>query len=325
MSGFSENPPLAGTAREIKRRAAAFVIGRHSRPDWSDDDQAALDSWLCESTANAVAYWRMDEAWQRTYRLSVLSMGKAQRRAAFAARIRPFLTGAAAALILIGVFAAGATVLLAPVSHDYSTPVGGHKIITLADGTSIELNTNTAVRVTFGRHARKVVLEKGEAYFQVHHNPARPFVVRASGHRITDIGTKFLVRKAMDRLEVAVSEGRVALSGRAGAKPALLKAGDVALATTDTVSVTHQSAQALARALGWRHGVVVFDDTTLADAAAEFNRYNAKKIVIADPAVAWLSLSGRFPTKDVEGFTDIAVHVFGLKIARRGNEIIIAR
>jgi len=200
--------------------------------------------------------------------------------------------------------------------------------LTLDDRTQIELNTDTAIRVLESPAERKIILDRGEAYFQVTHDAARPFVVLAGSGRVTDLGTKFLVRRDSARLEVAVMEGRARFDPESvgqHAQAAILAPGDVAVATADIVSVKKAPQQALTNELGWRRGVLVFENATLADAAAELNRYNREKLVVADAAAARLRFGATLPTTDVEAFTDVAKDVLGLRVEKRGDQIVISR
>src|SRR6185437_10423527 len=135
---------------------------------------------------------------------------------------------------------------------------------------------------------------QGEAYFRIQHDSARPFVLMVQGRRLVDLGTEFLVKTEPKRLEVALVAGRAQLDSPNDPtqEPAVLTPGDVAIATANAISVTAKSTKALSDELSWRQGVLVFKYTTLADAAAEFNRYNYKKIVIADPKIAQLTIVG---------------------------------
>jgi transmembrane sensor len=169
-----------------------------------------------------------------------------------------------------------------------------------------------------------VWLERGEAYFQVKHNSENPFVVYAGHHRVTDLGTKFLVRRDPGRLEVALIEGSVRFGAAAGnAQSALLKPGDVATATTGTMFVAKESLKRLDNELSWRRGLLVFKHTTLAAAASEFNRYNRQQLIIADPAAASLTIDGTFPVNNVGDFAKLAEVVLGLKVEHHGGEIVI--
>ena len=307
--------------------AASVWLQRRNFWDWSKEDQAGLDAWLSQSMAHQLAYWRLEAAWNRTERLEALRSAGSEtppQRKTWSAPLK--IAAALGISAVIGVTAA--YYIMKPRDRVFTTPVGGREIVSFADGTKIELNTDTVLRARMTTDRRTIWLEKGEAYFQVTHDAKHPFVVFAGDHRITDLGTKFLVRRDPGRLEVALMEGRVrfgAVDASPKSKSALLVPGDMVTATASTMFVTHRSKPALARELGWEHGMLVFDNMTLADAANEFNRYNRQKLVIADPAVARLTIVGTFHTTDVKAFIDVAEDVFRLHVETNGNEIVISR
>jgi len=318
----SEGSP-ARALSEIEAEAAAWVRRRNFW-DFSAEDQAALDAWLAESISHRVAYWRMESGFARTEKLVALRDPKSE--AAFAGRRFPVLMGIAAALALFAVIGLGARqFVMHPQDRVYSTPVGGHERIAFADGTKIELNTDTVLRARMTTDRRMIWLEKGEAYFQVKHDPAHPFTVMVGDRRVTDLGTAFLVRRDESRMELAVVQGRVRFDTGTARRPDTLTSGDVLTASGSTVSEAKRSKSALENELGWRRGVLVFDNTTLAIAAEEFNRYNRQKIIITDPAAARLAMVGTFPIHDVAAFTDAAQDVFKLRVENRGSEIVISR
>jgi transmembrane sensor len=325
----AENKSLSANAKDVQLRAAEWIAERHEAGEWTDEDQAALDAWLAESPAHLLAYWRLDAAWTRTHTLAEA------RGAPLDARARlhlPLLMKIAAVFAVIAVLGFGAVdYAFTPHDRTYSTPVGGHETVSFADGSRIELNTNTVLHARMTTDQRIVWLEKGEAYFQVKHDPAHPFIVMAGDHRVTDLGTKFTVRRETGRLQVAVLQGRVWLdeTGKQekphAPQSAMLTPGDFATATPNSISVTRKSEAQLAGSLSWRHGVLVFKYATLAAAVAEFNRYNREQLVIADPEAARLTIVGTFPTNQVDAFIDAAQTIFGLKVKPRGNEIVISR
>lgn len=315
------------STKEIKARAAAW-LERQDRADWSAYDQAELEAWLAESSANLIAYWRVHDAWKRAERLVAVQPAALESQAARKADW-PLLLKIAAALVIAAALGTSASVFVAkPQDRTYATPLGGREIVSFADGSRIELNTNTVLRARMTTTDRIVWLEKGEAYFQVRHDSAHPFVVVTGTDRVTDLGTKFVIRRDPAKLEVALLEGSIRFGqddGKPQSQSTLLMPGDVATATTDTMFVTRQSTRALANELSWRHGVLIFDKTSLADAAAQFNRYNRQKLIIADPATASITIDGTFPTTNVEAFTDVAQHILRLRVRYRGDEIVISR
>ncbi|HUJ03701.1 MAG TPA: FecR domain-containing protein [Rhizomicrobium sp.] len=316
------NTQAAVPAATIESEAADWLMERDSA-DWNETGQAALDSWLAQSLAHRIAFLRLEATWGRTERLAALRNPDGARP--FKARMPVFFAGiAAAAAIVAALGFAGARFVSAPADRVFSTPVGGRELVSFADGSQIELNTDTVLRTHMTTGARTVWIEKGEAYFRVKHDAKSPFVVIAGRRRITDLGTKFFVRRDLGRLEVALIEGSVRYSGGNRRTSELLKPGDDLVAAKET-SLTKKTAQELANEIAWRRGVLVFRHTTLADAAAEFNRYNRRQIRIADAEAARRTIDGTFLTNDIEAFTDAAETIFGLKVRGGGNTIVISR
>ncbi len=319
----SENSLAPMGAQDVQIRAAEWVNERRDSQTWSDEDQSALAAWLDQSPAHRVAYWRLDAAWERTQRLSALHPLPQQKKSA--RRALPLMLKIAATLLVAAAGVGTVYFQRHKSEHIFATGIGSREIITLADGTRVELNTNTALRISPDQ--KIVQLDRGEAYFDVHHNAARGFTVIANGHRITDLGTKFSVRSSGSRLQVALVEGRVRLDIPEDQKKAslLLSTGDVAIADGDALTVTREPAGLLAHELAWRHGMIVFDNTTLAAAAAEFNRYNREKLVIPDQGVARLKIDGTFPATDIALFTRAAQQLFRLHVERHGQDTVISR
>jgi transmembrane sensor len=315
-------------AVKIKAQAATWLEQR-DRETWSSADQAALNDWLDASMSHRVAFWRLDAAWNRTERLAALRSSVPDIDTRIPARwSRPVLTAAVVLGFIAVTGIAARNYLLRPNEQVYATSLGGRETIALNDGSQIELNTDTELRVDISARGRLVSLDRGEAYFQIKHDAAHPFVVMAGNHRIVDLGTKFLVRRDADRLCVSLMEGRAQFDATdSHIKPVSieLNPGDVIVAENDSVVTTRKSAYALVTELGWRRGVVVFDNTTLADAAAEFNRYSRRKLVIADTASARLKIDGTFQTGNIDAFADAAQDALGLHVGNHLGEVVISR
>ena len=327
MSAAGEEPRWDCNSREIQNSAAVW-IELCEGGEWDTEKQDAFEAWLAESPAHRIAYLRASDVWKRANRLRALSPS-ASDIAPPARPILPLFLKLAAAVLIIAALGAGALQFVTRSSErTYSTTIGERKTIAFSDGTRIELNTNTALRTRMTATSRTVWLDKGEAYFQVKHDPDHPFAVMIGRRRITDLGTKFVVRRDSRQTEVAVLQGSVRFDAsdiHTAAHSAMLLRGDVALVSADSMSIAKEPLRELARTLSWRRGVVVFNHTTLADAAIEFNRYNIKKIVIADPTAARLAIDGTFPTNNVEAFIDAAQRVFKLHVENQGGEFLISR
>jgi transmembrane sensor len=310
----------------LEEQAANWLLRRHFF-DWSDENQRELDAWLAESSSNRVAYWRLNAALSRTDRLKALRQPMRQAPSGIQ-NPWPMRARAVAAVALIAVGAAGGFHYLTQSKDQViSTALGGRKVVTLADGSSIELNTSSTIRIHRDEGGRAITLVKGEAFFDVRHDAEHPFTVEASGQRITDLGTKFVVRNLSDRVEVALLEGRAHLSplnDNSKSRQTDLAPGDVATATDRSLSVIKASSETIAEKLSWRSGLLVFHNTTLGEVARQFNRYNRGKLVI-EGAAADLEVDGTFSADDPQTFTNIAGDILHLKVQRRGEDIVLSR
>ncbi|MGE5502392.1 MAG: FecR family protein [Ignavibacteriales bacterium] len=304
---------------------AVLWRNRQEQPDWTPDDQAALDAWLEESTAHRVAWLRVEYGWRKVGRLASLRSPAAPaepRRRALPRFHRPAAIAASLALA-VGL---GSLALTGAFTHKaYVTEVGGHATVPLADGTKIELNTDTKVRADLEKTQRTVWLDRGEAYFEVAHDASRPFVVYAGERKVTVLGTKFSVRRDHDRVIVAVAEGRVRVEEvKAKKPPTVVTRGDTVIAEPAATLVTPKSVERVDAELAWRRGLLEFDKSTLGDAAVEINRYNRKKLVVEDPQAAAIRITGSFEAENVDAFARLLRQAFGLNVQEEGDEIRIS-
>jgi transmembrane sensor len=322
---------------------AAGWIARQDGAGWSAQYQQEFEAWLTASTAHRIAYLRLASAWKRA---DVLAQPDAAAAAAppegVVVPARPEVAAppaapaparrprfaawrmAAAVLLTAGIALAALNWQPAPAGVAYATAVGASRAIALADGSTLTLNTDTRVRTSVGRERRVVWLDRGEAYFEIAHDPAHPFVVEAGDSRITVLGTKFSVRRDGAKLAVAVVEGRVQVDTGAGSRPAILTRNVTAVAAQDQLQLAGKTPAEIAQALSWREGKLVFDQVTLAGAAAEFNRYNTRKLVIADAAAEAVTIGGRFEVNNVDGFARLLHQGFGLDVASAGDRVVVS-
>jgi len=312
------------TALKDIRAEAAGWLERQQHADWNEQCAAELESWLGADPANAVAYYRIEFAWQRTERLAALRPAQREPQS-LSSRFRVAFKRSAAVVAIAAV--AGTGLYLGtrdPGTQTYATNIGSRKTLSLPDGSQIELNTNTILRMSKADN-RRVWLDRGEAFFQVVHDPKHPFVVDIGQRRITDLGTKFDVRHDDTHLKISVVEGSVSLASKTdGAQSLILTRGDSVIGNGNVLKVKNTPPQSVTAELGWRRGVLVFDNTTLAEAASEFNRYTANKIVVADSRAANMRIVGTFPTDGIEGFLDVAQHILKVRVEHRGNQTVIS-
>jgi transmembrane sensor len=314
-------------ALHIEEMAARWLL-RQQEDGWSAHDQAELEAWLDTAAEHKVAYWRLEHGWSKVDRLAALKTPDALSRP------RPRWRGAwrpAAAAAIAACIAAGA--LIWPTAglfgaRSFHTEIGVRETVPLADGSKVELNTETRLRAAVTGRTRDVWLDRGEAYFEVAHDASRPFVVHAGAKTVTVLGTKFSVRRNGDQVVVAVVEGRVRVadaSSPAATPPPVLTRGDTAIAAGPSMIVAAKSVERVASELSWREGVLTFDQSTLADAAGEFNRYNRKKLVIADGPTAQMRIGGSFEAENVEAFARLLQQAYGLKVDDTGETVKISQ
>jgi len=257
---------------------------------------------------------------------ALVATGGAALPAPTANRRRPLL-GLAAGLTLA---AAAVTAFLlwtgAPAVQQESiaTPVAHRHALTLADGTQVELNAQTNLRVEITAEARRVRLASGQAFFSVSRDPARPFTVETPAGSVRVTGTQFDVRaETAGSLEVLVAEGTVQVrpadpvDGRPVA-PVVLTAGERLDAGPAGLRRRTLTAGELDDALAWRSGRIVFDGVPLSEALARFARYHGQGIT-ATPEAAQLRVGGRFSLDDLNVFLTTLEEVLPVRVSRGLN------
>jgi transmembrane sensor len=211
----------------------------------------------------------------------------------------------------------------------FNTAVGAARTFSLPDGSHLTLDTDTQVRVSMDGRSRVVEFDRGQVYIQVAHDSRRAFVVNAGQLSVIAVGTEFSVRGEGSDFRVVVAAGVVRLERHTGdeapavARPddVLLRAGGIARVESDAIQVRQGQASEVEGNLSWRDGVLTFRHASLAEAAAEFNRYNTRKLVIADFTVADLDLGGVFQSSDVEAFVRLLERTFPIDAAVRTDRI----
>ena len=201
----------------------------------------------------------------------------------------------------------------------YRTATGQRLMVTLSDGSRLTLDTDTRVRMAYTDTERRLVLERGQALFEVAKHQTRPFVVTAGAQAVTAHGTAFDVRLETGAVHVALLEGLVSVAGKgAHAKPVAMVPDDVLTASAGGVSVRHLPGSA-ERLASWSEGRLVFEDEALSQAVAEINRYSVQQIAIVDAAAGRVRISGAFRTGEVQPFLDALELGFPVSVDRHPN------
>jgi transmembrane sensor len=302
MNGESASQRQADAARWLVAMDAA---------DWDDTSEEALEAWLQGDPLRRGAFLRAQATWLALDRpdLDRTASENADSEPVHSSGgwvRRKFLVGAGAALAAS--FAGAIAFINQPVS--YETSMGEIRSIPLADGSVASINTASMLKIQFAETRREARIERGEAWFQVAKDKTRPFIVEAGRIRVRAVGTAFSVRR-QDRTgqqvsgaEILVTEGVVeAWTDGAEGNRVRLAAGSRAFVGDNAgVRVARSSPADVDRALAWRGGKIDLVGQPLNRAAAEFNRYNMRQIVIDDSQIASEQIDGVFSANDPEGF-----------------------
>lgn len=321
-------PVASDTVETLEHEAIDWLI-RLSDESCTVADQKAFDVWLQQSPAHQVAYAeiarRMDWV-QRVAQTDTVTRAEAlryrannQKRASYRL-IR--LATAASVLLVLGMATFSSEGWYGSSSH-YQVARGGQKTINLADGSQLELNTDSEVNVRLNRWQRSIEVVKGEVFFSVEHNPERPFVVTAGAGRSIDIGTEFEVYRQPNQVMIAVQEGSVRVEAQQSRD--LIALQTVAydqngkfIALPPKLSIDSVTA--------WRRGKLVFDNRRLDDVLAEIGRYHNVQLQLADPKLADNKVSGTFFIDRLEGNLATIANSLNLTVQHpNSGEIVLTR
>lgn len=315
----------------INLRASRWLAARDAGP-FTPDESNEFNRWLDADIRHRVAYLRMEANWKRAERLRELKPLEGQPRPDLLAKPAPRRRWplALAASVLVAAMAGAWAWQQQYGWQHHDTGVGCLEHIVLEDGSVIDLNTDSDLRVRLADDRREVRLLRGEARFQVAPDADRPFSVEAAGTAVRAVGTSFSVRVHDGRqVNVLVAEGHVAVATDlpAGAAKGVsqLQAGDEALVLPDRVSVSRVEPHLVARRMAWTSGRLEFRGESLAEAVAEFNRYNRRQIQLAEPGLASLRVGGSFTSTDPDSFVDALASAFNLHADNQDNGAILLR
>ena len=294
----------------------------------ADAEQEALQDWLDGDSRRAGALLRAEACLSLTRRLRATAPDTSMVDDAMPSVSRRSMIGRMVTAGGIAVAAAGAGVLLWPAGGaTYRTAVGEVRRVPLADGSIASINTASSLRVAIGEQQRTVMLDRGEAWFQVAHDPSRPFIVEAGSVEVRAVGTAFSMRRRDDGVDLLVTEGVVeARTGAGDAATTLrVKAGETAYLSMIAKSRPPAAGTGdVERALAWRHGEIALEGQTLGEAAAEINRYNVVQISV-DRTIADQQFVGYFRTNDPLAFARTVATVSGAKVTEDAGNIRIVK
>lgn len=332
--------------------------------DITSASRARFDEWLRRSPENIQVYLEVAAGWaelptadpeshidipallaraRSQQEDNVIPLGPTGRVACRPHRFR--WAAALAASVLCVAFVIGATAwILIQRENTYSTGIGEERTVMLPDGSTVVLNALTTIRVRFTKSVREVEFEQGQALFHDVVDKARPFIVKTEGTTIRAIGTQFDVYNRADRTVVTVIEGEVAIAEAADggrpvgrsiasvAKPplaSLLPATVFASAGEQVIATPRQIGKSkhadIAAATGWVERRLVFDSTPLAEVAEQFNLYSNRRLVIADPELRSVGISGVYSSADPDSLIGFLRAQPTLDVRETKREIRVSR
>jgi transmembrane sensor len=326
----------------IEAEASAWIVQLDGKPP-SKEDIAALREWMSRSPRHLEAIRRLAGLWGQLDVLTELVEERAGAARAAAPRRRPaFAVGrwrlATAAVALFAVAAALVAVLGSPPREAaerslHATAIGELKHIVLSDGSTVDINTDSIVEIDFGADERHVRLVRGEALFEVAHNPVRPFVVYAGRSAVRAVGTAFSVRIKAEELEIRVTEGRVELvpdvAATAASSPGepapvfpTIGASQTVILANDVPRIETLDEAVLDRMLSWRDGMLAFEGEPLSQVVEEVSRYTPTRIEIQDPELRDLRIGGYFRVGETDALLEALETGFGVAITREGSDLV---
>ena len=291
-------------------------LARLRASDVTDSERADFAQWLDASANNKAAF---DDASTLWYLLGSLPMPQVATTKP-APRYRPQRALAAAACVLVTCLVF--VMQIAGVSHDVMTIKGEQRRVSLDDGSTVHLNTDSHITIEFSDELRRVVLHRGEVWFDVHKQPERPFVVEGAFASAQAVGTAFTVREALDFTQVQVTEGTVAVTPDSAviSNPAYLREGEQSTVSRVRNHLGEFDPDA---SLAWRRGQVIYQDVTIAEMLADLNRYLPKTMTVNDDVLLQTRVSAALTLEDQEGMLDALSHILPIRWKSVSDNLII--
>lgn len=330
MSSDTSEQPSRNPER-IEQEAVAWFTRMHGEP--SAGDRRNFDRWRTADPENERAYGKVAQSYAATdglnYKaaasdaealksyLAVIHAGRKRR-----ARMANAASAAGIALLCgLSFFAwRDHPNLIQNLSADHYTARAERRTVTLADGSSVTLDADSAITQDISAHERRVRLLRGTAFFDVVKSDV-PFVVEAGDGETRVTGTAFSVETSGEGATIALARGSVSVSGKAGSGTALLSPGQSVSYGIDGIGPVGNVP--VDDILSWRDGWLVFDQAPLADVVGHINRYRPGRIVIAGSELAARKVSGNLPLDKPDSALASLQATVGFRLTRLGSNLVV--
>lgn len=316
-----------GNTGQASRR---FIRNRNK--DITEGQAADFVKWLEKDDSHEKRYQSVEDVWALTGALQndpeLLHIMESPARVD-----APVLQLTRRRLVWSGMAAAAAVVLSIGAwayltTGVYYTGVSEQRLISLEDGSVILLNTDTRLSVRMSANSRRVVLEKGEALFEVTHDETRPFLVDTGQGLVRDLGTKFNIYRKANSVTVSVLEGSVEVETEDKSLP---DGPQLVTPLTRGQEVTYGDNRirpkvvpaSVERIEAWRAGRIRFSAETLRDAVGEFNRYSKKEIILADPELEALLVTGTFRIGNTQALVAALSESYNLEVEETAQSLTL--
>lgn len=326
---------------QLAMDSAASWFSKTRSPVKSARFEEEFRTWLEEDPVHALAYEQCETIWMMTGELrndedikqeiakarEMVDLNTGNQDIRGSNVLRSLMTGlgkAAAVLLLI----VGVLYMTKTVEPDkYNTAVGEQRLLVLADGSTAMLNTDTSLITQYDEQTRRIVLQKGEAYFDVKTDKDRPFEVHAAGGIVRAVGTAFNVAIQKEGVSVTVIEGTVVIETDSKKDNALQVFAEVepgqAVKFHADGFVSEIAAVDLKRITAWRDRKIYFKSDRLVDAIEEYNRYTRKKIILKSDGLRDKLITGIFNIGDTESFIFALEQAFNISVVRSEESILL--
>lgn len=322
MTSPSSDLPPTDSGDPVLRAAIQWSIRLSESPDDSKL-RAAFDRWLTETPEHAAAWAHTDDVFDLIGQAKSVAFLPTPEKRPAPARARParapargWRTAAFAAVAAAVVVAVVAPQAILRWQADYVTGPARQQIVTLDDGSKVRLAPRSALRVDYAAGRRAVRLLAGEAYFEVLHDPARPFEVAAKAAKVTVLGTGFDVRLGDQGADVAVRHGRVRVDYSDGHPPvsSILTDGQWTRLAWNGTAAKGSTAPAIVG--GWAADRIVAIDQPLSEVLADLRRYYGGAILLTDARLGRRIVTGSYEVQDPANALGVVVQPVGGKVTR---------
>ena len=308
-------------------REASEWIARLNADDISDTERNQFAAWRDAHPMHSRSYDELMGTWQAFTAAGSLvravSFGHSMNAATVPRSFQWRWVAAAAAVLILGISLYRYAADRVP-EQVLQTAIGERASISLSDGSTLELNSNTLARVSYSRRARTIHLDRGEAYFKVKHDTERPFWVLGGGSWVRAVGTEFDVYLRTRDLRVTVSEGAV----KVGTAPvSVISAGQQVDIGASAAVMRDLSTAVLTRSAAWRSGTLYFENQPLGEVIDELSRYTAARMIVTDDTLRLLPVGGTFQAnaQGAELLLSMLQDGLGVRLRRDKGSIYISR